>query len=198
MNIILSTRNPSKAEQIKAVFAGMPISILTLSEANISGDAIEDGKTLKENTLKKARYAMGYAKQGGWAMADDTGLFIHALNGEPGIESARWIGKYVSTEETMRYCLKRLDGIQDRSAYFETAVALISPKGEEYFFDGRVQGKLIEYPRVQPQKNMPYSPLFQPDVSNKTWAEMTIEEENKISYRGKAFLQVRQFLEKLI
>ncbi len=198
MNIILSTRNPSKAEQIKAVFAGMPIHILTLSEANISGDAIEDGKTLRENALKKARYAFEYAPSGRWTMADDTGLFINALSREPGVKSARWAGINVSTEETMYYCLKRLEGVQDRSAYFETAVALISPEWKEYFFEGRVYGKLTESPRVPPQKNMPYSPLFQPNESNKTWAEMTIEEENKISHRGKAFLQVRQFLEKLI
>ncbi len=197
MNIILATRNPSKAEQIKAVFTGMSINILTLSEANIPGDAIEDGETLLENALKKAKYAFEYAPSGSWTMADDTGIFIYALNGEPGIKSARWL-ENATTEETMHYCLKRLEGIQNRSAYFETAVALISPKREEYLFDGRVQGKLIEYPRVQPQKNMPYSPLFQPDVSNKTWAEMTIEEENKISHRGKAFLQVRQFLEELV
>ena len=131
-------------------------------------------------------------------MADDTGIFIYALNGEPGIKSARWLGKGMPVEKTMNYCLKRLEGISNRLAYFETAVALISPKGEEYFFEGKVNGKIIEYPRVQPQPNMPYSPIFQPDGSNKTWAEMTIEEENKISHRGKAFLQVRQFLEKLV
>ena len=198
MNIILSTRNPSKTEQIKAVFNGMPLSILTLNETEISGEAIEDGRTLRENAYKKAKYALKYAPQGYWTMADDTGLFISALNGEPGIMSARWLGQNATTEDTMNYCLRRLEGIQNRSAFFETDVILLSPHGQEYFFSGRAFGKILEHPRVQPQKKMPYSPIFQPEGSDKTWAEMAIEEENEISHRGKAFSQVRQFLEKLV
>jgi XTP/dITP diphosphohydrolase len=194
MDIILSTKNPSKAEQIKAVFAGSDITIKTLSEAGIDGEAVEDGTTLEENALKKALFAH---KPGAWAMADDTGIFINTLNGEPGIKSARWAGDIATTEEILQYTLKRLEGKTDRSAYFETVVALISPEGKQYLFTGKVDGHLLETPRVPPQPKMPYSCIFQPDVSNKVWAEMDVDEENKISHRGKAFKQVREFLEKL-
>ncbi len=128
-------------------------------------------------------------------MADDTGLFISALNGEPGIHAARWAGDTASTEEITRYCLKRLDGIVDRQATMETVVALISPEGEEYFFTGKIDGCLLDAQRTEPQPKMPYSGLFMPLGTDKVWAEMTIEEENAISHRGQAFRQVVAFLE---
>lgn len=197
MKIILSTRNPSKAEQIKEIFVGLPISILTLAEANISGEAVEDGKTLEENALIKARYAFQHCQGGYWTIADDTGLFIKALNGQPGVRSARWAGD-VPTEEITKFTLNKLIGCPDRTAYFETIVALISPKGEEHIFTGRIEGIILESARVPPQPKMPYSPLFQPAGSSKVWAEMTTKEENEISHRGKAFRQVRDYLKSQI
>lgn len=198
MDIILSTRNPSKAEQIKAVFRGLPISILTLAEANIKGEALEDGETLKENALKKARFAYEHSNPKRWAMSDDTGLFIHHLNGAPGIRAARWAGENAATDEITRHTLRQLEGARDRSATFETVVALITPEGKENFFSGKVHGQILETSRTLPQPKMPYSPIFMPDGTNKVWAEMTIEEENLISHRGKAFRQAREFLEKLL
>ena len=196
IDIVLSTRNPSKAEQIKTIFIGLPISVLTLSEAGIQGEALEDGETLKDNALKKARYAFEHVATGSWAMSDDTGLFIHALNDEPGVKSARWAGEGAATEEITRYCLDRLKSKENRSASFESVVALISPDGQEYFFSGKVNGVIVEKQKVPAQPKMPYSPLFKPEGSDKVWAEMTVEEENAISHRGKAFRQVREFLEK--
>jgi XTP/dITP diphosphohydrolase len=190
MNIILSTRNPSKAEQIKAVFAGVPISVLTLSDAGIEGEAVEDGSTLEENAIKKALFAH---RLGEWSMADDTGLFIDALDGKPGIHAARWAGD-ASTDEITAYTLKQLEGVEDRSATFKTVVALVSPGGEQRFFVGEVRGELLDAPRVKPQPKMPYSPLFIPEGSDKVWAEMTTEEENAISHRGKAFHLTGEYL----
>lgn len=195
--IILSTRNPSKAEQIKAIFAGSPYAILTLTEAGIEGDAVEDGTTLHENALKKARFAHEHGKEKVWVMADDTGLFIKHLNGEPGIRSSRWAGETASTEDITRYTLKRLEGAADRSASFETVVAMISPDGKEHFFSGQVIGVILEAPRTPPQPKMPYSGIFLPNRSDKVWAEMTVEEENRISHRGGAFRQARAFLENM-
>lgn len=191
MEIILSTRNPSKAEQIKAVFDNMPIAVRTLADVGIEGEAVEDGATLEENALKKARFAH---QPGAWAMADDTGLFIDALGGKPGIYAARWAGEDATTDEITQYVLKQLEGVEDRSATFKTVVALISPTGEQQFFAGEVAGSMRDAPRVKPQPKMPYSPLFVPDGSDKAWAEMTVEEENAISHRGKAFRLVREYL----
>lgn len=195
MNIILSTTNPSKAEQIRAFFTNSEIKIKTLSEAGIKGEAIEDGDTLLENAKKKAKFAREHSGGTSWVMADDTGIFITALNGEPGVKSARWAGEGVSTESITEYCLNRLRDVTDRSATFKTVAVLISPSGSCYSFEGEVKGRLLEKARVRPQPKMPYSPLFVPDGTDKVWAEMTVEEENTISHRGKAFRQVVQFLE---
>lgn len=197
MDIILSTRNPTKARQIKAVFAGSRFNILTLDDAHIEGKVIEDGVTLQENSFKKARYAHERAPAGTWTMADDTGIFIDALGGEPGIQAAYWGGAALTTEERMRFIIKQMEDIEDRSATFRTCVALVSPEGTEYFFIGEAAGRLLETPRAEPQPEMPYSPLFVPDGDTRSWAEMTTEEENVISHRGKAFAQARAFLEDL-
>jgi XTP/dITP diphosphohydrolase len=195
MDIVLSTRNPSKAEQIKAVFAGVPINVLTLSDVGIEGEAVEDGTTLEENAMKKALFAH---RPGTWSMADDTGLFIPALGGRPGVYAARWAGETATTDEITQHTLKQLEGVEDRTATFKTVVALVMPKGEIGFFSGEVHGRLLEAPRVKPQPKMPYSPLFIPDGSDKVWAEMTPDEENTISHRGKAFRFVREYLLELI
>lgn len=197
MQIILATRNPSKAEQIKAIFKNLPISILTLSEAGIEGEAFEDGQTLEENSLKKAWYAHERAP-GKWCMADDTGVFINELNGEPGVQAAYWAGHNKTTEETLAYIIDRLSKLSDLSGAFETVVAVISPEGEKHFFKGRVEGKFLTTPRCAPQPKMPYSPLFVPNGETLTWAEMDVEYENKISHRGKAFTQVCAFFEKFL
>jgi XTP/dITP diphosphohydrolase len=195
MDIILSTRNPSKSEQIKALFTGSSFNIITLDEAGIEGEVIEDGTTLQENSLKKARYAREKAPSM-WTMADDTGIFIDALSGEPGIQAAYWGGATLSTEDRMRFVVKQMEGILDRRATFRTCVALISPEGTERFFIGEAHGQLLKTPCVEPQPKMPYSPLFVPNDDTRSWAEMTTEEENAISHRGRAFAQVRAYLEK--
>jgi len=195
MEIILATRNPSKALQIRAVFSGSDIQVRTLDDAGIEGEAAEDGTTLEENSSKKAWYAHERSSDT-WTMADDTGIFIAALNGEPGIHAASWAGN-VSTEEITAYCLKRLKGAIDRSAVFRTVVLLISPAGEKHVFTGEVSGTILEAPRVPPQPKMPYSPIFVPDGQNLCWAEMSIEYENTISQRGIAFRKARTFLESI-
>lgn len=196
MNIILSTRNPSKAEQIKKVFLGSGLNILTLIDVGIDGDATEDGVTLQENALKKALFAREHSYGKVWTMADDTGIFIHALDDKPGVMSSRWAGD-VTTEEITAYTLEKLGGVSDRSATFKTVVALVSPEGKQLFFEGQVEGKILEKPKTKPQPKMPYSPIFQPNGTNLVWAEMNLEQENTISHRGKAFRKARKFLEDL-
>ncbi len=195
MKIILATRNPSKVDQIKAFFNDLvDIEINTMEEIGIEGEAIEDGGTLEENAIKKATFVNKKINGEYWSMADDTGLYINALNGEPGIKAARWAGETASTEEITNYTLEKLKDSIDRSAYFKTAAVLISPEGKEYIFTGDVFGKLLDSPRGEPQPKMPYSCIFIPDGHDKVWAEMETNEENAISHRGKAFIQVVEFL----
>lgn len=192
MDTILATRNPSKSKQIKEIFLGSPIKVVSLDEAGIEGDAVEDGNTLAENAEKKVFFAREQSK-GTWIMADDTGVFIHALNGAPGIHSARWAGD-VSTEEITAYTLQRMEGVTDRSATFETVVVVLSPENELYYFSGKREGKFLEAPRCPPQPKMPYSGIFLPEGAEKVWAEMKTEEENSGSHRGKAFRAAMEFL----
>ena len=197
MNVILSTRNPSKAEQIKAVFVGSQINILTLSEAGIEGQGVEDGVTLQENALEKAMF-VHQQNPNVWAMADDTGVFIDALGGKPGVDTADWHGQPKKTDDVAlitRWILGQLKDVKDRSATFETVVAIVSPEGKHFFFDGKVRGQILEVARDAFQPNMPYAPIFLPDGMDKAFGEMTVEEENRISHRGKAFQQARAFLE---
>lgn len=195
MQLILATRNPSKQTQIREVFYNFPASILDLAQAQIQGEAVEDGNSLEENALKKAQHAFDQLLTKTYVMAEDTGFFINALNGAPGIHAARWAGDDVPTEYITEYTLDKLKGVEDRSAYFRAVVALIDPNGRVIYFDGTVDGTILESPKTAPQPKMPYSSIFVPTSYNKVWAEMTTEEENGISHRGKAFRKVRSYLE---
>ena len=194
MKIVLSTRNPSKMEQIKEVFALSPVTVLDLDDVGVEGQGIEDGETLEHNALKKALFVHEH-RPDLWAMADDTGIFIDALDGKPGVHTAGWTGGNEDTERWTEWILEQLKEKDDRSATFETVVAIISPEGSRHLFAGKVHGVLLREPKTKPQRRMPYSPIFVPDGHNKVWAEMTLAEENSISHRGKAFRKARAFLE---
>lgn len=198
MHLILSTRNQSKARQISALFSDLPVTLLSLDEAAISGEAIEDGTTLEENALKKAVFAWERSKA--WSLADDSGIFIDALNGSPGVYSARWAGEGATTEDIMHFTLSKLSGVSEekRTAVFKTVAAVISPDGSQTFFSGETHGRILLEPRTPCRPKMPYSAIFLPEGENKVLTEMTLEEENLMSHRGKAFLQVRQFFEDIL
>lgn len=194
MPIVIASRNPSKVKQIAALIADGVHAVLSQNEVGVVGEAVEDGETLEQNALKKARFA--HAQCGHCCIADDTGLFIDALNGEPGIHAARWAGDDATTEEIMHFTLLRLRRVPlaNRTATFKTVAALVLPNRREHLFVGEVRGVLLETPRVPCQPKMPYSALFVPDGQSKVWAEMTVVEENAISHRGRAFMKVKEFL----
>lgn len=198
MKVILSTHNPSKAEQIRALFVGIPLELLTLDDVGIEGEAVEDGNTLEENSLKKARYAWERSKQ--WCIADDTGLYIDALGGQPGIHAARWAGRDKTTEEIQNHTLNTLRYVlpAQRSATFRTTAVVVSPAGLAKTFVGEVRGMLLTGPRCTPQPKMPYSAIFVPDGQEKVMAEMSVDEANVISHRGKAFAQVREHFKQVL
>ena len=198
MRIILSTRNQSKIVQIAPLFSGLPLVVASLADAGIDGEAVEDGMTLGENALKKARFAR--EKTDEWALADDTGIFIDALGGAPGIHSARWAGEGKSAEEILAFVLAELSGLPPprRTATFRTAAALISPDGREAVFNSSVLGVLLEHPRVPCKPMMPYSSIFLPDEFQKVGAEMSMEEQNAASSHGKAFRAAREYLETIL
>lgn len=198
MELILSTRNRSKIDQIKAILEDLDLVVLSLREAGIRGEAVEDGLTLEENAFKKASFAS--VQTGKWAIADDTGFFIDALEGRPGIHAARWAGEGLTTEDIMRFTLEQLKDVQqeNRTATFTTVAVAVSPSGEKVVFAGSVRGRILMAPKVACQPDMPYSAIFVPDGQEKVWAEMAVEEENVISHRGQAFRQVRDFLKTVL
>lgn len=194
MKVLLSTGNPSKAKQIRAVFAQSPIEIQTLFDLGIMGEADETGSTLEENALLKARFAEKYGPKGHYFAADDTGIFISALGGLPGVHSKRWAGENPTSEQIRDHCLCGLNDKADRSAYFRTVAVLIAQNGDVHTFEGRVNGHILHEEKVPMQRMMPYSGIFVPDGSEKVWAEYSTEEENKISHRGLAFSSMLIFL----
>lgn len=193
---ILSTDNPSKIVQIYGLVANTSITLRTKKEVGIEGAPNEDhseSATIEGNARIKARFVHDRCRTDA-AIADDTGLFIHALGGAPGVRAAIWGGD-LTVEERRSYCLTQMEGKTDRRATFRTAVVIITSDGREYMFDGSVDGTLLERPRVDSQPGMPYSSLFVPDGGTRAFAEMSTEEENAISHRGIAFRKALQFLE---
>ncbi len=197
MKVILATRNQNKMDQIRAVFVDSDIELVSLDEAHVEGAADEDGNSLEENATKKAVYAHERMRAPLWVMADDTGFFVDALDGEPGIQAASWGGDALTGEERMRYALERIRGIADRRATFRTCVALVSPEGEKMYFRGELKGTILEEPRGKLLPSLPFGVIFLPEGETRSLDELRAEEESAISHRGKAFRRVRAFLENI-
>ncbi len=198
MQVILATRNKTKVGQIRGVFEDSGIEIVTMEEVGIEGDPVEDADTLFGNALKKVKFVREHslAPVAPWVIADDTGLFIRALGGEPGVRSARWAGEHATTRYIMAYTLAVLSEKTDRFATFKTAVVVLAPSGSAHFFEGSVDGEILRSPQAPFQPKMPYSGIFLPAGRSKVLAEMSVEEENQISHRGIAFRKALDFLER--
>ncbi len=196
MKIIFATHNPGKVKEVSALLAGLDVEIVSAEEAGVIEEAVEDGKTFEENALKKARFVV--ERTGEWAMADDSGICIDALGGEPGVYSARYAGAGASAEKLINFILEKIKDTPtaERTATFFTAVALISPNGEHWIFEGKVPGQLAPSPRGTPRLKLPYDVVFIPEGESRTFAEMTDEEKNSISHRAMAFLKLKDFLAK--
>lgn len=185
MKLIIASNNAHKVQEIKQILDGKFEKILSLREAGVDHETVEDGSTFAENALKKAREIA--AITGCVAMADDSGLCVNALNGAPGIYSARYSGcedKSLVDKANNDLLLKNLEGKSDRSAYFICSVALVYPDGREVVAEGRMPGRIIDDPRGA--KGFGYDPIFLPDGESRTAAELSDEEKNAISHRGRA------------
>ena len=200
MQLILATRNPGKAKQIRDIFGGSTITIYSLDEAGIAGEAVEDGTTIEDNARKKALYAherLSERLASAWCVADDTGIFIDALGGAPGVHSARWAGDHAPAGQVRTHTLQQLKDVPEekRTAAFRTAALLISPKGNETLFLGEVRGTILKEPMGDLQPNLPYNTIFVPEGHDRPFGLMSKEEVSALSHRGLAFTQVRTYLE---
>ena len=198
--IIFATGNEGKMKEIREIldgltFLGEKVQILSMKEAGIDIDIIEDGTTFEENAMIKARAVAGAAKEA-IVLADDSGLVIDYLNGEPGIYSARYLGKDTSYRVKNANLVQRLEGVPDekRSARFVCAIAAVLPDGRELSTRGTIEGR-IGY-EEKGLHGFGFDPIFYVPEIGKYTAELSDEDKNRISHRGKALRAMREELEK--
>ena len=186
-NLIFATNNLNKIKEIK--YAISDFDIMGLLDLNITEEIPETGNSLNANALQKARYI--HQKTGLDCFADDTGLEIEALDGRPGVYSARYAGPERNPEKNIKRVLEELKGSKNRKAQFKTIIALIID-GKEYFFEGKVEGEILK--EKQGLDGFGYDPIFRPFGYDQSFAEMSLELKNKISHRGLAVKQLINFL----
>jgi XTP/dITP diphosphohydrolase len=188
MELVFATNNKHKLEELQALL-GDTIHLLSLKDIGCFEEIPEEQPTLEGNARQKAEYV---SKNYGYScFADDTGLEIVALNGEPGVFSARYAGEEKNAEANMDKVLKKMAKINNRRARFRTVISLLV-KGKETQFDGVVEGTIIREKRGD--AGFGYDPIFLPDGFDKTFAEMDLEEKNRISHRGRAVNKLVRFL----
>ncbi len=192
MKLIFATHNLNKLKEVQQLLSNK-VNILGLSDIDCNIEIPETGITLKENALIKVGYVKHHFDFD--CFADDTGLEVDVLNGEPGVYSARYAGEESNTERNIQKLLKNLKGKSNRNAQFKTIVAL-NIKGEQHIFEGTCKGEISE--TKQGVAGFGYDPIFIPEGFNKSFAEMTLEEKSAISHRGKAINKFIAFLEENI
>lgn len=190
MKIVFATNNAHKLREVQQT-VGDKFEIVSLRECGVVEDIPENEPTLEGNALAKARYI--YSRTGLSCFADDTGLEVDALGGEPGVRSARYATDGHDDEANKRLLLERMAGKENRGAQFRTAMALILD-GEEYLFEGVVRGEILT--KECGNGGFGYDPLFAPEGHSESFAEMSAEEKNAISHRGRAVRKLAEYLGK--
>jgi XTP/dITP diphosphohydrolase len=188
MKLVFATNNRHKLEEVRAIL-GNKIEILSLNDIDCHDDIPETADTLEGNALIKARYI--YEKFGVDCFADDTGLEVEVLNGEPGVYSARYAGEECNPEANMYKLLQNLTGKNNRNAQFRTVIALII-KGEEKLFNGIVKGTISN--EKMGNAGFGYDPIFIPEGFSESFAQMTSDMKNSISHRYRATEELSNYL----
>jgi XTP/dITP diphosphohydrolase len=185
--IVIATRNPGKTKEIRGLLEGFPVDIKNLTDFGPIPEVEEDGTTFDENAYKKSSFTarvLGYP-----ALADDSGLAVAALNGAPGVFSARYGGENATDEDRVRKLLAEMKGRSDRRAAFECVISLAVPSGPALTYEGRCEGLLAEAPAGA--NGFGYDPVFFYPPLKKTFALLTREEKSRVSHRGKALHELR-------
>lgn len=186
--LLLCTGNPGKIAELRAMLPS-DMQLVGLAEAGLPLDLPETGDSFTANALQKARFA--FERTGLTCIADDSGLEVNALNGAPGVYSARYAGQEKSDRANMAKLVRELDGVEDRRARFRTVIALVDASGE-YTFEGDVRGTITTEPRGS--NGFGYDPVFLPEMSDLTFAELDAKMKNAISHRGQAVWKLMRFL----
>ncbi len=195
MKLLVATKNAHKLKEMREILNIPGLKLISLLEVENPPEIVEDGSTFKENALIKARTVANSLSC--WAMADDSGIEVDALKGEPGVHSARFGGEDLSDAQRNRLLLQRLEGVpmEKRTARFRCVMAVVSPDGEEFVAEGRCEGRIALAPRGD--HGFGYDPVFLlPD--GRTMAELPPEKKNRISHRYRALQAIRPVLVKLM
>ena len=192
MKLLLATHNRNKVIEMQHALEDTGWQVVMLSDIVGAPDVEEDGATFKENALKKARSAARFPRL--WTLAEDSGLEIDALGGEPGVRSARYAGDGATDAERIRKVLGQLVSVRDeqRTARFRCLMCVIDPTGNENCFEGRCEGRIAH--RAAGSSGFGYDPIFIPDGYSRTFAELGLSAKSKISHRARAMEQVIAFL----
>ena len=190
--LIFATGNPNKIREVAEMLFGQQIQVKSMKEIGCEEDLPETQETIIGNALQKARYLHTHYQRN--CFAEDTGLEIDCLNGEPGVYSARYAGENRDAEANMALVLSKMQNCQDRSARFRTVIALILD-GQEHTFEGIVEGSIAL--QKSGTAGFGYDPVFIPDGYSISFAEMGSAEKNKISHRGRAMVKFQAFIKTL-
>jgi len=195
IKLLLATNNKGKVKEYRSLLEGLPLELVTLAEISIKADIAETGSTYEENARIKAQVLAG--QSGLPSLADDSGLEVDALNGEPGVRSARYAGEEATDAERVKYLLNKLSGVplNGRQARFVCVIAVAAPGGRVEICSGECSGLITFGPTGE--LGFGYDPVFYFPELDKTMAELTMHEKNRISHRGKAARQVLAALKKL-
>jgi XTP/dITP diphosphohydrolase len=188
MKLVFATNNQNKLKELQSLL-GDEFTLLSLSDIGCTDEIPEDYETLEENATQKAKYI--FDKYNVDCFADDTGLEILSLNNEPGVYSARYAGESKDAKANMNKVLKKMQTVENRTAQFRTVISLFLNK-KEYQFEGIVEGKILE--EEKGLDGFGYDPIFQPNGYGISFAEMSMDEKNKISHRGRAVRKLVEFL----
>ncbi|MGZ3765511.1 MAG: RdgB/HAM1 family non-canonical purine NTP pyrophosphatase [Mucilaginibacter sp.] len=188
LKLVFATNNRHKQEEVAAKI-NHEIQLVTLEDIGCFEDIEETGSTFEENASIKSRFIFDKYQLN--CFGDDSGLEVDALNGEPGIYSARYAGEHGNHKANIQKVLEKLQGVEIRSARFKSVISLMW-NGKEYFFDGTVEGTIRHEPAGT--GGFGYDPIFQPDGYSVTFAEMSLEEKNKFSHRGRSVEKLVRFL----
>jgi XTP/dITP diphosphohydrolase len=192
--IVLATRNQGKVKEFAEMLKGFPVEIKSLNDFGPIPEAVEDGATFDDNAYKKASFT---AKVLGLpAMADDSGLVVEALDGAPGVYSARYAGEKANDADNIAKLLKEMAGKSNRKAAFACVISLAVPSGPALTFEGRCEGEILTAPRGE--DGFGYDPIFFYPPLGKTFAELNLAEKNRMSHRGMAVAQVAAEFDKVL
>ncbi|UCG43701.1 MAG: XTP/dITP diphosphatase [candidate division WOR-3 bacterium] len=194
MKLVVASRNPGKVTELRDLLQGNGWEVVGLADVGFDQEVTEDGYTFEANARKKARAVAKKVRT--WTLADDSGLEVDALGGEPGVQSARYAGDNASDTDRMKKLLDRMIAVPDenRTARFRCVICLVDPKGRAHTFSGRCEGRIAHHARGH--AGFGYDPVFIPDGNSKTFGELGLDVKRRLSHRARAMQKVVAYLRK--